>query len=366
MKLRIPSYYKEFSCIAERCKHSCCIGWVIDIDEESCDYYRSVGGEIGERLRNKLVEQDGACFQLEENGWCPFLNKDRLCDIYIALGEESLSEVCTDFPRSSLEYGNIREKTICISCEEAGRILFSHRDKTTLEELELQEQFWSGEEEQEEEITESLYEQNLENARDFAVALLQNREKDIVDRISDFLNFCGKVQEKIIDETLEQKSVKWGEIWKEAEVERVQLFCYDTFLKRLELLEELEAVTEEFVEERKKMRTFYERETYQELHDAFLQEQKEWEYEQEQLLVYVAYRYLMKAVYDYNFYAKAELAVFNFQAVTDMDVRHWKENGRYTRADRIETARIFAREVEHCEENLECLEEAFEFGYAIV
>ena len=35
MKLRIPSYYEEFSCIADKCKDNCCIGWEIDIDEET-------------------------------------------------------------------------------------------------------------------------------------------------------------------------------------------------------------------------------------------------------------------------------------------------------------------------------------------
>ena len=35
MILRVPFYYKEFHCIADACKDSCCIGWEIDIDEET-------------------------------------------------------------------------------------------------------------------------------------------------------------------------------------------------------------------------------------------------------------------------------------------------------------------------------------------
>ena len=34
MILRVPEYYEKFSCIASRCKDSCCAGWEIDIDEE--------------------------------------------------------------------------------------------------------------------------------------------------------------------------------------------------------------------------------------------------------------------------------------------------------------------------------------------
>ena len=42
MILRVPEYYEKFSCIASRCKDSCCAGWEIDIDEDSYAYYNSV------------------------------------------------------------------------------------------------------------------------------------------------------------------------------------------------------------------------------------------------------------------------------------------------------------------------------------
>ena len=30
MTVTVPSYYKDFKCIADKCRHSCCIGWEID------------------------------------------------------------------------------------------------------------------------------------------------------------------------------------------------------------------------------------------------------------------------------------------------------------------------------------------------
>ena len=42
MRLRVPYYYKEFKCIAGACKDSCCVGWEIDIDEDTFSYYRVV------------------------------------------------------------------------------------------------------------------------------------------------------------------------------------------------------------------------------------------------------------------------------------------------------------------------------------
>lgn len=58
MIVRVPDYFSEFSCIAGECKDSCCLGWEIDIDEDSYEYYQTLPGEVGERLRkgNRFME----------------------------------------------------------------------------------------------------------------------------------------------------------------------------------------------------------------------------------------------------------------------------------------------------------------------
>ena len=61
----------------------------------------------------------------------------KLCDICIYLGEEALSEVCTEYPRFTMEYADVREKALSLSCEEVGRIVFSSVDCITFEEMEL-------------------------------------------------------------------------------------------------------------------------------------------------------------------------------------------------------------------------------------
>ena len=45
MKLYAPAYYKEFACIADRCKHSCCIGWEIDVDDDARELYDTLDGD---------------------------------------------------------------------------------------------------------------------------------------------------------------------------------------------------------------------------------------------------------------------------------------------------------------------------------
>ena len=42
MKEVFPNYYKKFKCIKDKCKHNCCIGWEIDIDEDTMDLYNSL------------------------------------------------------------------------------------------------------------------------------------------------------------------------------------------------------------------------------------------------------------------------------------------------------------------------------------
>ena len=84
MILRVPSYYKEFRCIADKCKDSCCIGWGIDIDEDTRAYYSGIEGTFGKRLRDALeTDEEGVVgFKLREDGWCPFLNEKGRCNIH--------------------------------------------------------------------------------------------------------------------------------------------------------------------------------------------------------------------------------------------------------------------------------------------
>ena len=30
-----PDFYDDFHCLAAACRHSCCVGWEIDVDEDS-------------------------------------------------------------------------------------------------------------------------------------------------------------------------------------------------------------------------------------------------------------------------------------------------------------------------------------------
>ena len=86
------------------------------------------------------------------------------------------------------------------------------------------------------------------------------------------------------------------------------------------------------------------------------------EYEYEHLMVYFTYRYFMKAWYDGNVLAKAQFAVASYLMIRDMDVVRYFENGRkYSLEDRILNTKAYAKEVEHSEDNLDMLADAFAF-----
>ena len=135
MILKVPSYYEKFHCIADQCKDNCCYGWEIDIDEGTMDYYRSLGGELGKEITSHIKEGEENTMIMREDGYCPFLNEKKLCDICIKMGEEALSEICTEFPRFTMEYEDVREKILSLACEEVGNIMFSTDEKITWQEL---------------------------------------------------------------------------------------------------------------------------------------------------------------------------------------------------------------------------------------
>lgn len=92
MKTFVPDYYNDFKCLAGDCKHSCCIGWEIDIDADTLEYYNSVEGDFGKRLKNNISHnEDTAFFAMDSCGRCPFLNEKGLCDIMLNLGFDKVS-----------------------------------------------------------------------------------------------------------------------------------------------------------------------------------------------------------------------------------------------------------------------------------
>ena len=343
MVFRVPSYYKEFRCIADKCPDNCCRGWEIDIDEDTLDYYKDLEGPMAEKIRASISE-DGS-FVLNEEGWCPLLNEKGLCEVCLTLGEDSLSEVCTEYPRFTTEYPKTREKVLCLSCGEVGRIVFSDTETIGFDEQILSEDYDEYEwEEGDDELAEKL-----EAVRAHAIGLLQDRTHSITERIAMYLDYCCQMQKELFETAP-----------KTEEPEKISL--YEAFLQRLSQYEELESIGDAWSDMEDRLKNFYNEENYEKTHRAFMESQKENEYQYEHLMVYYTFRYFMRAFYDNNLLEKAQFAVASFLMVRDMDVMVWMENGqKFDLSDRVETTKVYAKEVEHSEENIEMLGESFLF-----
>lgn len=380
MKVRYPAYYEKFSCVAGACEDTCCAGWEIDIDEKSYEYYNNLPGEFGEKVRShmKQYEQreedvyESHGFILKEKKRCPFLRKDGLCEMILTLGEEAICDVCTYTPRNFLEYGGVREISISPSCAEAGRLIFGSDEKVI---------FVDGEEEGELEIEEGeeefLFGENIRRVRDDAIEILQDRHYSISDRMGGFLCFAREVQnllngevfdalvslkEKGVEEYI-QRGRKSGE--KEGCSTNVE---YISFLKRFASFSGMDSINEEWDDFIAEMNSCFVEgdrgeENYREAMGGYLStiERENRAFEWEQLAVYLSFLMLSRCVDDWNFWGKAQFVAASYLFVRDMDALRYYKEKKFTREDRVDVMRIYAKEVEHSQDNLDYLEEEFLF-----
>ena len=119
-----PKFYKNFLCKADKCKHSCCKGWEIDIDEETAGKYLAMTGELGAVIRQNIGKnEDSYFFKLTEDERCPFLQKNGLCKIILNIGEENICEICTMHPRFFTMLDDVELCGVGLSCEKTCELL---------------------------------------------------------------------------------------------------------------------------------------------------------------------------------------------------------------------------------------------------
>ena len=383
MRLRVPYYYKEFKCIAGACKDSCCVGWEIDIDEDTFSYYQGLEGDFGDRLRSSMAAGEENTFVLK-NGRCPFLNRENLCDICLELGEEALCQVCTEYPRFVTEYSDVTEKSLALSCEVVGKLVFGRKEPIYYEEFFQQDCFeedgtaeageaenaedaeWDGYEDTQ--AGESKFVPWIEKARDLAIGLIQDRVRPIEERICRMLEFAGEFQEVLIKEDtkgMEQVLCRWEnqeeEPKKKVSKEDEEAFALQAFRQRIRFFMGMEVLDKEWERIREQTEDVVINAGaagYAALRRDFMNRLRNQgrEYEYEHLCVYFLFRYAMQTVYDSNFWGHAAVMAVCFLMIRDMDMaRFFCQNGRFSLEDRIDVARIFSKEAEHSEENMEYL-----------
>lgn len=173
MKIITPDYYQNFKCIKGECKHSCCIGWEIDIDDKTLEKYNNFKGDFSEKLKENIVVGDSAYFKLDKDERCPFLNDKGLCDIIINSGEDMLCQICRDHPRFRNFYDDFVEIGLGLACEAAAKIILSKSEKVTLN------------------LTDEMQQIPVINFREKLFCALQNRDLPIDERVDNVLKMVG-------------------------------------------------------------------------------------------------------------------------------------------------------------------------------
>lgn len=376
-KVRVPHYYDTFHCTGGACPDTCCIGWMIEIDEDSYQRFMKMEGEFGDRIRANIIERpDGHFFSLNEDGRCAFLNKDNLCEMVVKMGDESLCSLCDNYPRVGVEYGGLREMGLSFSCPEVARLILSSSKPIRFGE-------WFQEEDLEEiDYTQDALFDKLMNLRDVVFGILQCRDYSILQRAALLLMIASRVQNALdgiddVDENYEGrivvlkdvdaimedfsseeylvkvlKSIKCGK----AEETRKQLIYL------LGLIEQLEIINEKWIEIFAGTSTFLGKgslEQWVDSHQEFKEVYEDQEYVYEHLLVYYVYRYFMKMIFDGDVYSKSVIGIVALLVIREMNVATWILNEKnFAMEDQIKAMYLYSKEIEHCEENMDALADA--------
>lgn len=102
-------------------------------------------------------------------------------------------------------------------------------------------------------------------------------------------------------------------------------------------------------------------EFYLRKHKEFNEYYKENLYKFKNIFVYFIFRYFMKAIFDYDVSAKIKLAIISTLMIKELAVvRFIENNNEFTEEDMVEVSRIYSKDIEHSDENIENLQEIFE------
>lgn len=197
---------QSFRCLGGDCIDTCCQRWDINLDRNH--YEKLSVCMTNNPLQTHKFEQfvklhdaansserNYAYISLNNSGFCPYLDDDKLCSIHAEFGVEPLSDVCAFFPRvmSSL-YDDI-ELTGAMSCPEVARLCinsanaqFTDYDKVNLprqENLPIARTIMAD--------TDSYYQQGFRQVRDVMLELVSHEDYALETRLYFLANFCYRI-----------------------------------------------------------------------------------------------------------------------------------------------------------------------------
>lgn len=405
----MPTYYKEFQCVADKCPDTCCAGWGIVIDDKTMKQYQELPEKDLNYVFRHIDTEEGMYKRCK--GRCSFLNDNNLCDLITNLGEEHLCKTCARYPRHFEEYGNLVEAALSLSCPvaarmildrpESDRLLVKENDKKSPHDKEVDKLLLAG----------------LLDIRRYLFGIIKRRNRSLQTRMQEMLDFAKHIQRPIyayekhgmkyrvgkngatfllglnhlvtMDQLRNLKKLQKKADYLKSENEKSQFdkieqnnsesnmtkremlsennsakedlgryILMPQYIDMLYGLEQINGPWQQLVQEIDLgiYKNFSEAE-YIALAKEFEESMSDREYEYEHLLYYFIYTYFLGSVYDYNVHAMVKLAVYSTIMIRELGFHIWlNQDKKFTLEDQIRVAYLYSREVEHSDDNLQALE----------
>lgn len=332
MKTRIPDYWDEFHCLAGECPDTCCGQWEIVVDDAAKARYLSVEGPLGQQIRQALTTIDGETCMVLEHGTCPLLTKDGLCPIVTQLGEDFLSTTCHTHPRFTEVYGGYEESALSVSCPEAARLLLTKTEPLTFRTV------TDDRPPEPNDLDGDLF-VLLMQARTTALALIQDRSRPLSDRLALLICFARRLDQHYDNARLCIRLSRryLDRAYQDRQLRRIGRHRrYGTLIPTRLLLQSMEHLSPTFPKLLQKLEWVSPDQNPVAL---------------EQLSVYFISRWWLKAVCDGYIWRHCAAIVLSVLAVAALSK---------STVDITLAARLYSKEVEHSQDNLNQLYEAMD------
>lgn len=352
MKLLYTDVFEKFYCIGSECKDNCCkIGWDIEIDDDTLDFYNSLEDDMGKKIAGNIYTEDGCHYMKQDNG-CPFLNEKGLCSVLLKYGEDKISEICAQHPRFYEWFGDYKEAGVGLCCEKTCSLILEHTQPIEF----LTKQI--DEEKDDLEYDELLLNELLK-VRHEIIGVLQNRNITIKDRLK-FLTVVGdKIQEILENEDYSKfDDFSVDDLKCHYNVKNNKKEAYSQFL---DFYSSLDYIHGNFEDKLKKTKENLDMILANE--DEFDNYFSEMEYVFEHIMVYNVYRYFLKAVRNGDGCSPLMYGVLNVILVRAIAMNEYAENGKLSDEDLLLIIKEYSKEVEYSADNMEKISDEIYFGY---
>lgn len=338
MLLTKPDFYDSFFCIADKCTDNCCIGWEIDIDEESLSRFEAAQGAFGEKLR-AAIKYGGECptFANTAGQRCALLRNDGLCELVLNMGEDALCDICALHPRFFEWFNNEKEAGLGLCCEEVCRLLFANTEPLSFVTEEIDE--YEGDD-----VDAGLY-LFLKRAREQIFLVLSDRSASLSDRLLRCAVYSGKVQQELDSGEMRLPAPE------KTAVEANENRRCETITALLRCLENGEPINDEWT-----ARIRFLSQNARQISAAlpeFLQKNSFGLWQYERVAAYSVFRYFLKGSYDGEVLPKFGFSAAFTTALAAMDCMTWLENGRFSEINRINNLKLLSKQTEYSDEVIE-------------